>query len=270
MDATKLDIYQYKDYRLFLTDLIVKSTAIKGFRTRLATAARCQKSFLSQVMTGNVHLTPDHAANIASFLKFDREETSFFIDMVSYARAGSDTLKSFLSERIGRNIFEKQKIANRFTEAKQIDFRHHDAFYSQWYVSATYMLLGQTQDLEEISKRLGIPLKAVETTIETLKRIGLTVRGEDGRLINKESNLFLKDSPFRMSFLSSWRHVGSLKQQLPETKADFFTMIWSISKESKAQVKTIFVDAISAAKEICSAPQAEEELICVNLDFFDI
>ena len=270
MHAMKLDIYQYDDYRLFLTDLIGKNTATKGFRTRLAAAARCQKSFLSQVMTGSVHLTPDHAANIASFLKFDRDETSFFIDMVIYARAGSETLKNFLRDRIALNTVEKQKIANRFTEATQIDFQHHDAFYGQWYVSATYMLLGQTQNLEEISRRLGVPLAIVETTVETLKRIGLTVRAEDGRLINKESNLFLKDSPFRTSFLSSWRHVGSLKQQLPDNKSDFFTMIWSISKENKAQVKSIFLDAITAANAISITPQVEEEMICVNLDFFNV
>jgi len=270
MDAIKLDIYQYDDYRQFLSDLIRKNSAIKGFRTKLASAARCQKSFLSQVMTGSVHITLDHAANIASFLRLDREETAFFIDLVIYARAGSETLKNFLRDRFARNTEERQKIANRFNESKQIDFQHHDAFYSQWYVSATYMLLGHTQNLAEISRRLGIPLSAVETTIETLKRIGLTVRGEDGRLVNKESNLFLKDSPFRTSFLSSWRLVGSLKQQLPESKSDFFTMIWSISKESKAQVKAIFVGAISAAKEVCIASEKEEELICVNLDFFDI
>jgi uncharacterized protein (TIGR02147 family) len=270
MNVLKLDIYQYEDYRLFLTDLIGKNASIKGFRTRLATAARCQKSFLSQVMTGTVHLTPDHAANIATYLKFDHDETSFFIDMVIYARAGSEALKTFLMERIAQSTMEKQKIANRFNEATQIDFQHHAAFYSRWYVSATYMLLGQTQNLDEISHRLGIALSVVESTVETLKRIGLTVRDEEGLLINKESNLFLKESPFRNAFLSSWRHVGSLKQQLPETKSDFFTMIWSISKESKGQVKAIFLEAISAAKVICAAPQNEEELICVNLDFFDV
>ena len=132
------------------------------------------------------------------------------------------------------------------------------------------MLLGQTQSLEEISRRLGIPLKVIETTVETLKHIGLTARGEDGRLVNNESNLFLKDSPFRGTFLSSWRHIGFLKNQLPDARTDFFTMIWSISKESKLRVRSIFVDAISAAKDICNAPQPQEELICLNLDFFDI
>ncbi len=266
----KLDIYQYDDYRLFLDELISKNTTTKGFRTRLASAARCQKSFLSQVMAGNVHLTPDHAANIAGFLKFDRDETSFFIDMVIYARAGSESLKEFLRDRIRRNILEKQRIANRFSEATQIDFQHHAAFYSYWYVSATYMLLGQTQNFEDISRRLGIPIKVVEDTVETLKRIGLTVRGEDGRLVNCESNLFLKDSPFRSTFLANWRHVGFLKHQLPDVKTDFFSMIWSISKESKTQVRSLFVDAVSAAKKICEQPQPEEELICVNLDFFDV
>lgn len=149
------DIYFFDDYRSFLSDLFEKNAHVKGYRTRLAQAAQCQKSFLSQVMSGKVHLTLDHAAHIASFLGFGTDAGEYLVDLVAYARAGSPQLKQMIGARLERRKAESKKSSTRFAGSHQIDFAHHEAFYSQWFVSAIYMLLPQNAKRERLGKSFG-------------------------------------------------------------------------------------------------------------------
>lgn len=268
--SAKPDVFFFDDYKSFLTDLIEKNSEVKGYRTRLAKAAHCQKSFLSQVMAGKVHLTPDHAAHIADFLGFNAEESEYLIDLVTLARAGSPALKRMVSRRLERRKGESRKIANRFTDAHQIDFKHHEAFYGQWFVSAIYMLLGHTQDASIIARRLGLAEETVLSTLKTLEQIGLTERDSRGQILKTQANLFLRDSPFRYNFRSSWRNVGLLRQQIPEPDSSFYTSLWSVSAANSTQMLRMFSDTITAVSAMSLEPQPEEKLICVNFDFFNV
>lgn len=266
----KLAVFYYENYRTFLADLIAENSETKGYRTRLAEAAGCQKSFLSQVMAERVHLTLDHAAAIAGFLNYDTDQSEYLIDLVTFARAAEGPLKKILYERLYRKKTDKRKISNQFPTSHQLEFKHHAEFYTRWYVSAVYMLLGKDQDAGVLSRRLGIEATLITDTLEMLERIGLTYRDSDGRFQKTQTFLFLKESPFKYSFRSSWRNVALLKQQLPDPEAAFFTMLWSVSIENRAKILRIFTEAIAAAQEICSAQQPEEDLICLNMDFFSV
>lgn len=266
----KPDVFFFDDYKSFLSDLIEKNSDVKGYRTRLAKAAHCQKSFLSQVMAGKVHLTPDHAAHIAAFLAFSPEESEYLIDLVTLARAGSPALKRLVSRRLERRKGENRKLSNRFTDAYQIDFKHHEAFYGQWFVSAIYMLLGHTQDTRAIALRLALPEEVVASTLKTLEQMGLTETTSNGEIRKTQANLFLRDSPFRYNFRSSWRNVGLLRSQLPEPDSSFYTSLWSVSQANSTQMLRMFSDTIAAAGAKALEPQNEEKLICVNFDFFSI
>lgn len=266
----QLAVFYYENYRTFLTDLIAENENVKGYRTRLAAAAGCQKSFLSQVMSEKVHLTLEHAAGIAGFLGYDTDQTEYLIDMVTRDRASDGPLKKILNQRMSRKKTEKRKISNQFPTSHQIEFKHHAEFYGRWYVSAIYMLMGQTQDAELLARRLGIKSELVTDALSVLERIGLTYKDTMGRYHKTQTFLFLKESPFKYSFRSSWRNVGLLKQQLPDPDAAFFTMLWSVSHENRVKVLRIFTEAIAAAQDICSLTQLEEDLICLNLDLFSV
>ena len=65
------NVFEFLDYRKFLTAVIEKQSRTKGFRALLASGAGCQRTYLSMALHGKVHLTPEHALGIAH-RSFDR------------------------------------------------------------------------------------------------------------------------------------------------------------------------------------------------------
>lgn len=124
--------------------------------------------------------------------------------------------------------------------------------------------------MKDLGNRLGISENQVKTTLKKLEDIGLIERDSSGRFRNKESNLFLCDSPFQYNFRSSWRTVGLLKQQVPDPDSSFHTWLWGVSRESASQIHRMFVDTLRIAGAKAVEERKEERLICVNFDFFSV
>ncbi|MFX6794117.1 hypothetical protein ABTH15_20060, partial [Acinetobacter baumannii] len=77
-----------KDYKQFLLLQVAAHAGEYGYKSKLAVAAGCQKSFFSQVLNAHVHRTPEHALGLARFWKLNRLERDYFLELVNHARAG--------------------------------------------------------------------------------------------------------------------------------------------------------------------------------------
>jgi len=64
------NVFNHLDYKDFLKIQIEENHEAYGYKSRLAKAANCQKSFLSQVLNSHIHLTPEHAVGLCQFWKF--------------------------------------------------------------------------------------------------------------------------------------------------------------------------------------------------------
>ena len=53
----------------------------------------CSKSLLSQVLKGDLHLTPEHGCRLAHFLNFNEDEQTYLLLMISLARSGTKDLE---------------------------------------------------------------------------------------------------------------------------------------------------------------------------------
>ena len=81
-------VYEFIDYKLFLKKCIAQSEQ-RGFTTRLAEAAGCQRSYFSTVLSGNIHLLPEHLFGICEFLKLSNDESEYLFLVLDYIRVGS-------------------------------------------------------------------------------------------------------------------------------------------------------------------------------------
>ncbi|MFX5793268.1 hypothetical protein ABTD98_19565, partial [Acinetobacter baumannii] len=66
--------FEYSSYRVYLLALCERPDS-RGLRKQLAAAAGCQFSYFSQALHERVHLTEEHLAGIASFLRLKDAET---------------------------------------------------------------------------------------------------------------------------------------------------------------------------------------------------
>lgn len=262
-------IFLFKDYKNFLSDNVKKNSGRAGYKSRLAAAAGCQRSYLSQVLNSHVHLTVDHAACLADFWDFNEEEAEYFLDLVLLARAGSVALKRSVQARIDRAYKKRQKVEGRVGTAYEPPIQHQAGFYSKWYVSAVYMLVGQGLDAGAVCQRLNLSEKTVLSALDTLESMEL-VR-QDGKAWKKtQHDIYLKDSVMKPPYLVAWRNVASLRVQDEAEGAVHYTNLFSLSGEDLAQIRELFLQVIERSREIAIPSPREEELVCVNVDIFQI
>ncbi|MBK7890548.1 MAG: helix-turn-helix domain-containing protein [Bdellovibrionales bacterium] len=90
-----MDIYKYRSYRKLIQQWI-NSSEKNGARTQLARAASCSPSWITRVLNGTVHFTPDQAFASARFFGFGEDETEYFLQLVELERSGTSALKAHI------------------------------------------------------------------------------------------------------------------------------------------------------------------------------
>src|ERR1700761_9610789 len=91
--------YAYRDYRKYLLDF-VEQTDARGMKSHLASAAGCQRSFLSQVLSGAVNMTLEQALGMAKYIGLSASETDYFYSLVGLARASLPEAKTYYTEKM--------------------------------------------------------------------------------------------------------------------------------------------------------------------------
>src|SRR5690349_4608042 len=93
-------IMSAREYRFFLKHEIEKGG--RGEITRMAEAAQCQRSHLSRVISGQLHLTMEQAFRISRFLKLAETESVYFIKLVEFERSGDPDYRANLRQELTR------------------------------------------------------------------------------------------------------------------------------------------------------------------------
>lgn len=109
----ELSVYSYRDYKAYLNKVI--KLRPRSFRKALAHAISCQTAYVSHVLNGNAHLSSEQAEAASRFLGLSRAETRFFLLLVEYTRAGTESLRSLLREELdevrNRELVIREKVS---------------------------------------------------------------------------------------------------------------------------------------------------------------
>lgn len=266
-----MDIFKFTDYKKFLAAKIEENASQRGYRSQLAEAAQCQKSFFSHVTHSHVHLTPDHAFGLCEFWACDQMESEYFLAMVDHARAGSLRLKSALEVRM-RRLREARNDVTKRVEADEIRDRQAETLYhSAWYWNALHVIVAipSYQTMHAISQRLGLEPARVTECLQQLEKMNL-VKMKSGRwtITNKSIHLD-RSSPMRESHHSQWRARGMLDIQKRSEDSVHYNAVFAMSVEDAKRLQDLITEMIVRSRDII-APSAEEELYCMSTDFFKV
>ena len=140
---TQIIMFQENDYKKIILAQIEKQSSPRGYRSKLAQASGCQASFLTQVLKGAVHLTPEHGAAMCQFWGFRPDETEFFLLLVQAARAGNKPLKDHLAKKIEglRKGKAKLSLSNRILEMSITKEADVAKYYAFWHMSAIHAIV---------------------------------------------------------------------------------------------------------------------------------
>lgn len=262
-------VFQHSDYRVFLRS---RMEAEWGSLTRMAEAARCQRSHLSRVVHGNGHLTPDQAFDLAEFWGLSEAETEYFLLLVEEARAGSPGLRRRLGAKLSEMRRRQEDLSSRLQQtAPALATEGQARYYATWLPSALHMLVSipSFQEVASIARRLCVPEGAVKKSLEELEAAGL-VRREGTRWKIASGAVHLpRTSPFVSQHHGNWRQRAVLNTQQGAEDGLHYTVVQSVSLEDYLRIKALLLEAIDRYAAV-AGPSKEQELICFSLDLFRV
>jgi uncharacterized protein (TIGR02147 family) len=220
------------------------------------------------VLSHQAHLTPEQAAGLAEFWKLKPLERDLFLELVHHGRAGTSQLKQMLQDKIERLRIDLQQL-EALIEVKQNQF-DRALYYSHWRYAAVHMLcsIEQFQTAPAIAKKLGLDIGLVDKTLHELAASGV-IQEQAGIWHPVHWNVHAdKESAELWHHLFNWRQKA-LENYKTSDEGVHYTGVHSLSKADYQKLRQMVLDFIAQSNALVK-PSKEEELACVNLDFFQL
>lgn len=268
------NVYEYTSYKDYLKELINESSE-RGFSSRLAESANCQKSYFSHALNGKAHLLPDHIYGISSYLKLSQDEGSYLQLILDYERATSLNYQKHLLNRIHDRQSEWKDLKNRLTKkslpSEDTAAAPHQYYYSNYLYGAIHIAVSipNLQDLKSLSGYFMLPERTIESVLIQLLQMGL-VENKGKKWFWKSGDLHLpKDSPWINTHHNNWRMQALVDLNYKKSDSLHFSGVQSLSKKDYESLLIEMTKWIQFFREK-TGPSAPEELICFNLDLFSL
>lgn len=268
-----MNIYVHKDYRGVINQILNENNHIKGYRSSLVKAAGCSLSFLSQVLNSSTQLTLDHGANMCDFWGLDEDDVEYFLDLISWERSASVSLRKRLEKRLRDRRVESKRLVKQSasTSLTLSENLKESIYYSSWHYAAIHVLtaIPAYQTIAAIAERLNLPTALIERTLNDLKVIGAVE--QKGRLWQALGHsIFLrKESPLSTINQNNWRQQAMKHQAQFPYDGIHYSGLYALSREDGKQLMNMCEDFIRNAHNVVSSSK-EEELVCFNMDYFSI
>lgn len=265
-----MDVFQFNDYKECIRSFVDFHKAQRGYQSLLAEAAGCQRAFISQALNSHVHLTPDHAVGLCQFWRLSDLETDFFMELVAYARAGTEAMRALSKRRLTNLRMRHADLGKKFSKASAQATTVHASYYSSWHYSAIHVLCSipgyQTEDA--ISEKLGIPRLKTVRILSELQEMGVISKGPSGRWCPLKNDLFLgRDSVMTFNNHWNWRQKAIEDIQMGTEDSIHYTSLHALSRNDILEFKSLLINFISTTRELV-APSPEEEMVCITCDLF--
>lgn len=265
-----MTVFDYLDSRAYLVDDVERNGKVTGYKTKLAAAAGCQKSYLSQVLRGHWNLTQEHGLGLCQFWNFSELETDYFLELVSYTKVSLPGLKQRIKKKLQTIKSSHQDLGSRFQENKVAE-RNQKIYYSSWHFGALHILssIPAYQTVEAMSSRLSLPPAFIKDCLLELKRMGL-VKDVQGRWEIQHGHIHLSRTSELNSFNhSNWRQRAVLDSQSKDTDGLHYTVVQSQSVEDFQKIKDLLLKTIDQTRKVVASSR-EEEAVGFCLDFFRV
>lgn len=266
-----MTVYDYDEYLDFLKAIIKNNSKTRGYLTELAQAAGCQKSYLSQVIRGMVHFTPEHAMKLALFWELSEIESDYFIQLVHLGRTSFQPLKNKIKDQLKVLKEQKDNMTMRFKQSSFDDEAKQMLYYSTWIMAAIHVMVDieRLRTSEAIAKHLNLSTEIVKNQLEKLEQLGLVKRHNLHWLPTGKGLHLPKGSVFTTINHQNWRDRALIDSQNPKADSVHYTSVQTLSLKDFEVIKENILKFIDQQRKII-APSKEEEVVCFTCDWFKI
>lgn len=268
------EVYDYLDYRVFLKDFVQwKRDTSRGTSLRqVATRVGIDHSLLTKIIQSSRHVTPSSIPSLCAWMKFDERRTSYFEELVGYARARSDGAV--------KRHFEKL-LALKPVEKRRLEAEHYEYFRS-WHHVAVRSLLDWYEFHGDDWDGLGAMLlpaisgRTAQESVELLEKLGLVVRDSDGRYRPSSSHLSTGERWQSAAVRTYQREVIRLSEgaveRVPKELRDISTITVALSSDCLEEIREILREARAKVVRIADRRPSEDSdaVYQLNLQWFPV
>jgi uncharacterized protein (TIGR02147 family) len=234
-------VHSYTDYRLFLRDYLAEQKKLNTRYSQRLFAKRAGLSsmgFLSEVLSGKRHLSPNAILRFAKVMKLKGQDLAFFECLVAFNQAKSMEERNHHFSRLA--VMKGGKVDLVGTERYE--------FYRHWYHSALRECIAcrpvrakNKDDFSALGQSLSPSISGAQAkrSVDLLLRLGFVIRDARGFLkqatplistgsISTTSPSTLDVDNFQMAMLGLARRA---LDKVPRTARDFSTLTLSLSAD---------------------------------------
>lgn len=260
-----------KDYRAFLRSVVAEEGKERGYKKRLADQAGCQPAYLSQILAGNVELTPEQADRLCAFWQLPELESEIFLSLVDQGRAGSPGLRARLEAKLQSLKEQWRKQDATFQQPELSASDRALLYYSRWTYTAVHVLLSipGLRTAEALAKHLSLSKTEIMDALERLEQIGLVAK-EAGKWQIKQMNLHAPQGAAAADIHHrNWRVEALGLAEAGAKTAVRYTSVHTLSEGDLKKVREILDQAIRATRDVIT-PSPEEKGACLLIDYFEL
>jgi uncharacterized protein (TIGR02147 family) len=267
-----LSIYEYREYKPFLLDLIrTYPKAGRGQARKLSEHLAVNSVVVSQILAGDRHFTPEQSLKVAHFFGLDERATDYLVLLVNFARAGSKDLEAHYEKKLEKLRREILNLKNRVVEHRELNDPEKGIFYSNWFYSGIRLLssIEGYKSVEAIAGYFGLSRAKVADVISFLLSMGLCKEQKDGKItIGTTATYVDAASPFVNSHRRNWR-MKALERFSEIRDGDlFYSGPYSLSQKDADHIRKELAKLVAeCSKRVADSPA--EKLYCLNVDWFE-
>lgn len=270
--ASKINIFQYQDYRLLLAALIEQRKKEKktfSYRWFSQRAGLTSPNFLNLVVKGKRHLSTSSLEKVVEIFQLTKEEGNFFRYLVQFNKAKTLSEK----EHFAHQLVQIKKFQNEYPLSKE-----QFEYYSQWYhipIRELLMLKNSPQTATEIAETLlpGISPKDVEESLSKLSSLEMVEqRGDHWRAKQESVTTGHRFSNFGVVQFHK-KMMGLAAESLdrfPAKEREISSVTVGLSEDSAQKIKKLIEEFRSQLMTIAEEDKDKEQIYQINFQLFPL
>ncbi|MGZ3693149.1 MAG: TIGR02147 family protein [Bdellovibrionota bacterium] len=264
-------IFQAKSYKDYLLEAIAASpNAGRGLRKQLATHIGCQVGYITQILRGDSHFSPEQGESAARFFHLTPKETEYFLLLIAQNRAGTSSLKSFYDDLLARQRKDSKLLKSRLAIEGPESKRYYETYYSSWHYASVHMALHvpSLRNPQAIGTYLGISPRRVSAVLAFLVEHQLAKKDQSEFQVTDASLHLEKKSPLIAKHHSNWR-IRAILSAEENAKALHYSGVITCSRSDLRKIQEKLSKCLEECIEIVKKSPAEEPAV-LNIDLFSL
>lgn len=262
--------FSFTSYLEWTRFQIKANRTIRGYQSRLAEAAGCQRSYFSQILKGRIDMTPEQAFGIASFWRLSALEVDYFMALVHLARAGNAPLKAHYARQVSALRSAGGSVTER-TAGEKMGAIEASEYYANWHWMAIHTLVAVPgfSTVAKISRRLGVSEPIVAGCLASMTEWGLLARERSGWRHTKNNLHLPSTSPMSRINHVNWRRRAELDMEHEQAMSLHYTAVFAVSENDAAEIRETLLEVLLRFRTKIQA-SASEDVFAMTLDFLRV